>query len=162
MDGALHCTPWTAPDLANPGYPVPALPLNELQAASYQAAPVALIPLGNPFALDAVTHLPDILKVNEYRAGVGQLPAIFAGDASQTTYCSNMRSIGRLGLITDRVLFTGFASPDVTVGNSLFTFMANRLDESYTNLSCQPLLGLPSPVTLTKDVSGVVIDAVII
>lgn len=162
MDGALGCTPWSAPDLTNPGHSTPALPLNELQAAQYQAAPVALIPLGNPFALNSVTGLPDINKVNEYRAGVGQLPAIFAGDASQTTYCSNMRSVARQALMADRTFFTAFASPDVTVANSLFTFMANRLSESYQNLSCQPLLGLPAPVTLTKDVNGIVIDATII
>jgi len=162
LDGALGCTPWSAPDLTNPGHSTPALPLNELQAGMYQAAPVALIPLGNPFALNSVTGLPDIAKVNEYRAGVGQLPAIFAGDASQTTYCSNMRSAARLSLMTDRPFFTPFASPDVTVANSLFTFMANRLLESYQNLNCQPLLNLPAPVTLVKDVNGIVIDATII
>ena len=31
LDGALGCTPWTAPDLADNGNMVPALPLNELQ-----------------------------------------------------------------------------------------------------------------------------------
>jgi hypothetical protein len=162
LDGALGCTPWTAPDLANPGHSVPALPLNELQASQYQAAPVALIPLGNPFALNSVTGLPDIAKVNEYRAGVGQLPAIFAGDASQTTYCSNVRSVARQSLMVDRLFFVSFASPDVTVANNLFTFMANRLAETYQNLNCQPLLNLPVPVTLTKDVNGVVIDAIIL
>lgn len=162
LDGALGCTPWTAPDLANPAHSVSALPLNELQASLYQAAPVALIPLGNPFALNSVTGLPDINKVNEYRAGVGQLPAIFAGDASQTTYCSNVRTVARQSLMTDRPFFTAFASPDVTVANSLFTFMANRLVDTYQNLNCQPLLNMPVPVTLTKDVNGVVIAATII
>jgi hypothetical protein len=161
LDGALGCTPWTAPDLANPGHLVPALPLNELQASQYQAAPVALIPLGNPFALNSVTGLPDINKVNEYRAGVGQLPAIFAGDASQTTYCSNMRAAARQSLMVDRPYFTPFASPDVTVANNLFTFVANRFVDSYQNLNCQPLLNLPVPVTLVKDVNGIVIDATI-
>ena len=95
------------PDLANPGHPTPALALNEIQASMYQAAPVALIPLGDPFASDPVTHLPSIAQVNLYRAGVGQLPAIFAGDADQTTYCSNLRTQARAALVADRRFFIG-------------------------------------------------------
>src|SRR5579863_5163479 len=34
LDGALGCTPWMAPDLADPGKTIPALPLDELQAAA--------------------------------------------------------------------------------------------------------------------------------
>jgi hypothetical protein len=162
LDGALGCTPWMAPDLANPGHSVPALPLNEIQASLYQTAPVALIPLGDPFAVDPVTGLPSLAKVNEYRAGVGQLPAIFAGDADQTTYCANLRTEARASLIVDQTYFTGHSSPDTTVANNLFTFMANRFSESYGNLKCDALLGLPAPVSLTKDGAGVVISAIIL
>ena len=42
LDGSLGCKPWMAPDLANPGTSVTALPLDELQAAAYQQAPVAI------------------------------------------------------------------------------------------------------------------------
>ena len=155
LDGALGCTPWTAPDLGDPGAHVPALPLNELQAAAYQTAPVALIPLGDPMAFN------NLAKVNEYRMGAGQFPAFFAADASTTTYCANVRVIASEKLILDRPFFTAYASPSPSVGNSLFTFMASRLNDTYSILNCQVLLNLPSPVTLIKNVQGIVIDAMI-
>src|SRR6266567_6013272 len=37
MDGALGCTPWKAPDLADNGNMLPSLPLNEMLAAARQA-----------------------------------------------------------------------------------------------------------------------------
>jgi hypothetical protein len=39
------------------------------------------------------------------------------------------------------------------VGNNLFTFMANRLSMSFTNLGCQNF-GLTDPVTVTLDGNG--------
>ena len=51
VDAALGCTPWMAPDLADPGQMVPAQPLNELQAAAHQANPVALVPGRDPMVL---------------------------------------------------------------------------------------------------------------
>jgi hypothetical protein len=73
LDGALGCTPWRAPDLADPGAMVPALPLDELQAASYQRSPVALVPGGDPMTV--VNGKPNLEKQNLYRAGVDQ-PAV--------------------------------------------------------------------------------------
>jgi len=49
VDPALGCTPWTAPDLTDPGHEVPALALNELQAGAFQLPPQAWIPAGDPF-----------------------------------------------------------------------------------------------------------------
>src|SRR5437588_5801207 len=68
LDGALGCTPWMAPDLADPGHMLPALPLNELQAAAHQAPPVALVPAGDPMVLN--NNQPDLNKTNAYRRGV--------------------------------------------------------------------------------------------
>src|SRR5947207_837758 len=48
---ALGCTPFTAPDLADPGKTATSLALNELQAAAHQAAPVALVPVNDPMTL---------------------------------------------------------------------------------------------------------------
>ena len=78
LDGALGCTPLMAPDLADPGQMVPALPLNELQAAADQTAPIALVPSGDPMVL--VNNNPNLDKINAYRAGVDQ-PAAVPADA---------------------------------------------------------------------------------
>src|SRR5258708_37743655 len=51
LDGAIGCKPWMAPDLADPGQLTTALPLNELQAAASQAAPVALVLYGDPMVM---------------------------------------------------------------------------------------------------------------
>jgi hypothetical protein len=51
------------------------------------------------------------------------------------------------------VLATG-QSPVTAVGDNLFTFMANRLNMSFTNLGCQNF-GLTNPVTVTLDENGV-------
>jgi hypothetical protein len=161
LDSALGCTPWKAPDLANPGHTVPALPLNELQAALYQPAPAALIPLGDPFVLNPTfTGVPDLAKVNLYRAGVNQLPALTAQGASTTTYCANVSAIATQRLLLDRPFLTVPPSP-VPGANSLFTFMAQRFVGTYEMLNCEQLLGQPDPITLIEDANHIVVDAVI-
>src|SRR5438552_19010188 len=72
LDTALGCTPWMAPDLADPGNMVPSLPLNELQAAVRQAAPQALVPTRDPMVL--VNGNRNTTKLNLYRVGVGEPP----------------------------------------------------------------------------------------
>jgi hypothetical protein len=44
------------------------------------------------------------------------------------------------------------------VGDNLFTFLANRLSMSFTNLNCQDF-GLTNPVTVTLDGNGVAVAA---
>jgi hypothetical protein len=158
LDPALGCTPWTAPDLADPGHMVPALPLNELQAAFHQPAPVALIPLGDPFTLNPAGQ-PDLANVNRYRMGVGQFPAFSVGAASTTDYCSNFRSIASEKLILDRPFFAAFRSPFPDMADSLFTFMAQRFSATYQMLNCKVLLNQPDPVTLTTNALGIVTGA---
>jgi hypothetical protein len=51
VDPALGCTPFTAPDLAQPGRLTTSLALNELQAARFQAAPAALVPVNDPMTV---------------------------------------------------------------------------------------------------------------
>ena len=70
LDSALGCVPWEAPDLADPGQMVTAQPLNELQAAMYQGAPVAFVPSADPMTL--VNGQPSLIKQNLYRMGVDQ------------------------------------------------------------------------------------------
>ena len=51
-----------------------------------------------------------------------------------------------------------WATPVPGTGNNLFTFMANRLNMSFTNLGCQNF-GLTDPVTVTLDGNGAAIAA---
>lgn len=152
IDGALGCTPWTAPDLADPGHNLPSLPLNELQAAAFQGKPVAVTPTGDPMVL--VNDKPNIFKLNAYRAGVNQAPVNNFNQASTRTYCQNMVDIAPKRLQLDQQFFQGQPSPDPATGKDLFTFLAARFNASLENLKCQQ----KSPMTVKTDANGVAVD----
>jgi hypothetical protein len=160
IDKALGCTPWTAPDLADPGAMVPALPLNELQAALFQKHPIARIPLGDPFVLEPpLVGVPSLAQVNRYRRGVDQQRADDKEDASTTTYCRNLRNIHPAKLKLDKLYLITSPSPFPNMADSLYTFMAQRYVASYQILNCQGLLNEPVNVTLKMNGQGVVTDA---
>ncbi|HEY2673106.1 MAG TPA: hypothetical protein VGJ07_22450 [Rugosimonospora sp.] len=152
----LGCTPYMAPDLADPGKTVPALPLNELQAAAFQPAPVALVPTSDPMSL--VDGKTSVRKTNLYRAGVNMGP-IDTATESPKEYCQNLVVTGIDRTNLDRPLTLKVASPDDGAANSLFTFLAQRLGESFTELNCGDLLGITNPVTVTTNADGVVVNA---
>jgi hypothetical protein len=159
MDPALGCTPLKAPDLADPGQMVPALPLDELQARLTQPAPVALIPTGDPMVLNNNNH--SLHKTNLYREGVNQ-PTIDSGhDGSTHRYCRELLrgTPGRLFNSTTKNLLANFTSPDAGAANSLFTFLAQRFNATYTNLDCKNLIGEPDPITVTTNKAGVAVSA---
>jgi hypothetical protein len=162
LDGALGCTPLMAPDLANPGQLATALPLNELQAASQQAAPQALVPLRDPMTL--VNNTPNANKANLYRLGVDQ-PLVGASDGGNTTtYCRNLLNIAPQRMVTDAPLTGAANSPDAAAATTLFTFLAQRFVTTFegplgTGLQCTaPGQG---PVQVTKNANGVAIAAAI-
>jgi len=159
LDGALGCTPWMAPDLADPGHVLPALPLNELQAAAHQAAPIALVPVGDPMVLN--NNQPDLNKLNAYRSGVDQAAAGNLDAASTTTYCGHLLAIGPARIQLDMQLTQGQGSPDPAAANSLFTFLAQRFVASYgpNGLNCVGLLNTPDPIAVTTDGNGVASSA---
>jgi hypothetical protein len=161
VDAALACTPWLVPDMQDAGHLVPSLPTNELQARAHQAAPLALVPLGDPFTFSpAITGTPNLARVNTYRRNVDQPQADGNDDASTTTYCGLLRTIHTNDmLIRDKSFLLGINSPLPDVANNLFTFMAQRYVASYQILGCAALLGKPVNVTLTTNAAGVVIDA---
>ncbi len=160
IDPALGCTAWTVPNVADPGASVPALPLNELQANKFQAPPIALIPLGNPFVLNPpITGVPDLQRVNLYRLGVGQPRAQNPEDASTTKYCRKLRAVQPAKLFRNKSELTAFQSPNSDVANTLFTFLAERYVNTYDILKCQELLNKPVNVELTTDDAGIVVDA---
>ncbi|MEV5703512.1 hypothetical protein AB0K82_00005, partial [Actinoallomurus sp. NPDC052274] len=151
VDPALGCTPWTAPDLANPGTVVTSLALDELQAAAHQAAPSALVPLNNPMTL--VNDRMSTAKTNLYRAGVDQ-PPLPAGQ-SPAAYCRGMDTVQAARLRKDMRLLASQASPMPDAADSLFTFLGMRLQQSFGNLACQNF-GLTNPVAKLTTNGGVV------
>ena len=56
-------------------------------------------------------------------------------------------------LANNQTLLATDTSPVPGIGNNLLTFMANRLNMSFTNLNCQNF-GLTNPVTVTLDGNG--------
>jgi hypothetical protein len=160
IDAALGCTPWMAPDLADPGKMVTAQPLNELQAAAHQATPVALVPSRDPMVL--VNNRSNLDKINAYRAGVDQSLAQNLNSAGTRNYCTNLLAIGPQRLVLDARLTKAIPAPDPAVANTLFTFLAQRFVTSFeaNGLNCMKLLGQPDPIKV-KTEDGVAIDATI-
>ena len=163
MDPVLGCTPFMAPDLANNKTPTTSQALDELLAAAPRNAPriPALVPENDPMVLDANGNL-DPAKTNLYRAEVGQ-PAISRQNDrwdSPANYCQNMINIQGPFLAANQAVFAGGPSPVPDVGNNLFTFLANRLLQSFDNLGCKNF-GLTNPVKVVTDGNGAATSATI-
>jgi hypothetical protein len=163
VDAALGCTPWMAPDLANSGQVVPALPLNELQAAAHQVDPVGLVPTRDPMVL--VNGHANLGKLNAYRVGVDQPLVMSTAQAGTTPYCQHLLAIAPPRLQLDRQFTIGQPSPDPAVANSLFTFLAQRFVVTFgaaaPGLGCQARTGVPDPVSVQTDGNGVAVAATI-
>ncbi len=157
VDPALGCTPWTAPDLANGGFAATSLGLNELQAEADQGTPIAYIPVNDPMVLDNDGTTSDE-KTNLYRAGV-DMPPLAQIPGSGERYCAQLRTIGVTRTKADRSLTDSTVSPDTGAASNLFTFLAQRLQQSYENLGCGQLLKMPNPVHVTLDSNGLAVDA---
>jgi len=136
------------------------MPTNEIQAAKYQKAPIALVPLGDPFTQNP-PGTTNLTLVNLYRAGVNQPQALNNTAANTTTYCTNLRSVGAQKLNTDKNIFTAAASPLPAVGTNLFTTLAHRMWGSYEMLNCRALTGQANPITLTPADPATTTSAVI-
>jgi hypothetical protein len=159
MDPALGCAPWTAPNLADNGTPSPALPLDELQAARFAGrtgdGPAALVPLNDPMTLDGNGNF-STAKTNAYRSIVDQ--AVLPAGQAPGRYCSDMESIQGTRIQQDVNLLSGAPSPMPAAADNLFTFLAMRLQQSFTNLNCQNF-GLQNDVSTSVDANGVIVAA---
>ncbi len=155
------CTPWMVPDLANPGQMATALPLNEIQAAAHQAAPVALVPSRDPMVL--VGNNGNLDKLNSYRVGVDQPVVQSLNSAGTRNYCTNLLAVAPQRLMLDARFTKALSSPDPAAANTLFTFLAQRFVFSYeaNGLNCMKLLGQPDPVQVKTDGDGVAVNATI-
>ena len=159
LDGALGCAPWMAPDLVDPGQMVPALALNELQAAAEQAAPVALVPKADEMVL--VNGAPNLDKLNAYRRGVDQPTR--ASLPSLHTFCTHLRAIAPARMLTDARFTQGQPTPDPAAATSLLPFLASRFVFTYEGqgLGCMQVLGQPDPISVETDGNGAAISATI-
>jgi hypothetical protein len=159
LDPAFGCTPFMAPDLGNNGTPTTSQALDELLAARNQPRTAALVPENDEMVLDANGQL-DPAKTNLYRLEVGQAPinAQNQQNDSPAMYCQNMVNIQTPFLAANQNLLAQGPTPVAAVGENLFTFMANRLNMSFTNLGCQNF-GLTNPVTVVLDGNGAAMSA---
>jgi hypothetical protein len=115
---------------------------------------VALVPENDEMVLNTNDQF-DAAKDNLYRQEVGQ--TAISGQNNKTSspamYCQNMVDIQAPFLAANQALLSTGQSPVLGVGDNLFSFLANRLSMSFTNLSCQTF-GLTDPVTVTLDGTG--------
>jgi hypothetical protein len=153
IDPTLGCTPFQAPDLANNGQMTSSQALDELLSEKNEPAIPALVPENDEMVL--VNGQPSAFKTNLYRMELGQAPISNANNKfdSPTNFCQNMVNIQTPFLQANQTLLATGQSPVPAVGNNLLTFLANRLNMSFTNLGCQNF-GLTNPVTVTLDGNG--------
>ena len=154
MDPLLGCTPFQAPDLANNNAPTSSQALDELLSAAHQPTIAALVPENDEMVLNNNGQF-DAAKTNLYREEIGQAPVSAQNNktSSPAMFCQNMVDIQAPFLAANQALLSTGSSPVPGVGDNLFTFMANRLGMSFSNLSCDAF-GLTDPVTVTLDGSG--------
>jgi hypothetical protein len=158
IDPVLGCTPFMAPDLANNDMPTTSQALDELEAAKNQPKEAALIPENDEMVLNNDQF--DAAKTDLYRAEIGQAPVDAATNATSgpARYCRNMIDIQVPFLDANQTLLATGQPPVANVGNNLLTFLANRLNMSFTNLACQNF-GFTNPVTVTLNGAGIAIAA---
>src|SRR3984957_514472 len=95
-------------------------------------------------------------KTNVHRS-LGDQPLLAANTTPATvaaSYCQNMVNTAPARNNLDMAKDAAFGTPVAAVGNSLATFLGNRLSMSFVNLGCATY-GLTNPVTVTLDGNGV-------
>jgi hypothetical protein len=117
------------------------------------------VPENDEMTLDSQGNM-DLAKTNLYRAQVGQPPVSAANNrtSSPAMYCQNMVNIQTPFLQANQALLATGPTPVPGTGDNLLTFLANRLNMSFTNLGCQNF-GLTNPVTVTLDGNGAAVAA---
>jgi hypothetical protein len=160
VDPALGCSPWKVPNLTDNGASATALPLDELQAATYaglstSSGPAALVPLSDPMTADNNGQFSTD-KTNAFRSIVDMQPLPTGQTPSE--YCQDMEQVQGTRLQQDVNLLIKSMSPDAAMASNLFTFMAMRLQRSFTNLGCANF-GMKNDVSTITNDAGVVVAA---
>jgi hypothetical protein len=159
LDPALGCTPLTAPDLGNKGKMATSQALDELLAARNQPKDMALIPENDGMVLDNGGNW-DVAKTDLYRAQLGQAPVDSQTNASSSPamFCQNMVNVQTPFIAANEKIFAAWPSPVPTVGDTLYTFLANRLASSFDNLNCANF-GLHQTVMVVNNGAGAATQA---
>ena len=159
LDPALGCTPFEAPDLGNNGTMATSQALDELLAARNQPKNAALVPENDEMVLDNGGNV-DQAKTDLYRSEIGQAPVDSQTDMSSSPqmFCQNLVNIQTPFLAANENLLAAGPSPVPTVGDTLFTFLANRLASSFDNLNCKNF-GLANPVAVVLNGAGAATEA---
>jgi len=159
LDPALGCTPLMAPDLGNKGTMATSQALDELLAAKNQPQAAALIPENDEMVLDNGGQW-DQAKTDLYRAQIGQAPVDGQTNASSSPamFCQNMVNIQTPFIAANEKIFATWPSPVPTVGDTLYTFLANRLASSFDNLNCANF-GLHQTVMVVNNGAGAATQA---
>ena len=154
LDPALGCTPFMAPDLGNHGAMSTSQALDELFAARNQPKNAALIPENDGMVLDNGGSW-DQAKTDLYRAQIGQAPVDSQtnADSSPAMFCQNMLNVQTPFIAANEKTLSAWPSPVPTVGDNLYTFLANRLASSFDNLNCANF-GLHQTVQVVTNGAG--------
>jgi hypothetical protein len=159
LDPVLGCTPFQAPDLANNDQPTSSPALDEILAGAYQPRIAALVPENGEMVRSGDGGF-DPAKTDLYREELGQAP--IGGQSDKTSdpqmYCQNIVDIQTPFLAANRTLLAASQSPATAAGDNLLTFLANRLNRSFTSLGCRHF-GLANPVTVTRNGAGAAVAA---
>ncbi|MBV9452063.1 MAG: hypothetical protein JO345_39870, partial [Streptosporangiaceae bacterium] len=151
LDPALGCTPLEAPDLGNHGVLTTSQALDELLAARSQPADAALVPENDTMVVDNGGQI-DLAKADLYRSEIGQVPVGSQAAAASTPqmFCQNLVNIQTPFIAANESVLAAAPSPVPTVGDNLYTFLANRLLASFNNLGCANH-GLANPVAVVTN-----------
>jgi len=163
FDGAMGCTPFMAPDLADAANTVglPSQALNELSALVNQASPQALVPLSH--AMTRVNNQPSLVKTNAYRASVGQVQALNSAQADGVVYCTNLYYTFPKRLANNQAVLFNAQSADPNVATNLFAFLAQRFFATFgpNGLNCANLLNVAQPVVPIMNGGGLFVGATV-
>ncbi len=150
LDPTTGCADFHATDPTDPTGMSGSQALNELSARVNQKGTIAVVPPNDEMTL--VNGAFSIAKTNAYRSLVDQ--PMLAGNVNATQvaadYCQNMVNIQTVRNKLDMTAELNGGSPVAAIGNTLATFMGNRLSMSFVNLGCANF-GLANPVTVTLD-----------
>jgi hypothetical protein len=103
-----------------------------------------------------------VAKTNLYRSEIGQAPvsAHNQDSSSPQMFCQNLINIQGAFVAANQNLLQTQPSPVPTAGDSLYTFLASRLQGSFDNLNCANF-GLHDPVSMSTNGAGAVDQATI-